>query len=146
MLASVEKQLPLSVCERERAVNSVGRILVIDDDHSVLFALKRIFKSPNIIADTCDSLESAKYCLDHNSYQLVLTDLDFCKNVQDAGIEICAYIKSTQPNIKVILWTGSTQCEALDKKAKAAQVDFLFQKPLSPQIIKKIMENLYFWG
>jgi len=121
-------------------------MLIIDDDHSVLFALKRIFKSPNIIADTCDSLESAKYCLDHNLYQLVLTDLDFCKDVQDAGIEICAYVKSTQPNAKVILWTGSTQCEALDRKAKAVKVDFLFQKPLSPQIIKKIIENLYFWG
>ncbi|MDR2728519.1 MAG: response regulator [Chitinispirillales bacterium] len=143
MLASVKNKLP--VPESCQSVNPMGRMLVIDDDHSVLFALKRIFRSPNIIADTCDSLESAKYCLDHNRYQLVLTDLDFCKEVQYAGIEICAYIKSTQPDVKVILWTGS-QCEALDQKAKAVNVDFLFQKPLSPQIIKKIVENLYFWG
>jgi len=145
VFASVEKQLSLPP-KCDQAVNPTGRILIIDDDHSVLFALKRIFRSPSIIADTCDSLESAKYCLDNNRYQLVLTDLDFCKNVQDAGIEICAYIKSTLPNVKVILWTGSTQCEALNRKAEAAKVDFLFQKPLSPQIIKKIIENLYFWG
>jgi len=140
VVASVEKQLSLPVSKR--AARSGGRILVIDDDHSVLFALKRIFKSPNIVADTCDSLESAKYCLDHNRYQLVLTDLDFCKNVHDAGIEICAYVKSTQPNVKVILWTGSTRCEELDRKAEAVKVDFLFQKPLSPQIIKNIIDEL----
>jgi len=143
LVASLKKQLPAPL--QNQVVNPIGRMLVIDDDHSVLFALKRLFRSPNVIADTCDSLESAKYCLDHNRYQLVLTDLDFCENVQDAGIEICAYVKLTQPDAKVILWTGSSQCEALSQKAKTVNVDFLFQKPLSPQIIKKIIENLYFW-
>ncbi|MDR0305738.1 MAG: response regulator [Chitinispirillales bacterium] len=119
------------------------RLLVIDDDHAVLFALKRLFDSPEVEVDTCDSLESAMLLIDSNCYQLVLTDLCFSETVLDAGIEISAYIKSTQPDAKVILWTGS-EGHSLKEKAKAARVDFFFQKPLSAQIIKSIMENLYF--
>ena len=128
------------VCQEEHA--PVRRLLVIDDDHAVLFALSRLFDSPEIKVDTCDSLESAMLLVDSNCYQLVLTDLCFSETVRDAGIKISAYIKSVQPTAKVILWTGS-ESSSLKEKAKAARVDFLFQKPLSTNIIKKIIENLY---
>ncbi|MFP4013583.1 MAG: response regulator [Chitinispirillaceae bacterium] len=138
MTAPVNKSAAL--CETD---SGLKRLLVIDDDTSVLFALKKLFNSALVKVDTSESLEEAKECIDSNRYNLILTDLGFSEVVSDAGIEIAIYAKSKYPGVKIILWTGSENA-SLTEKARAADVDYVFRKPLSPLIIKKIMENLYF--
>ncbi|MFP4163780.1 MAG: response regulator [Chitinispirillaceae bacterium] len=138
MTAPVKKSAAPCVTE-----SGLKRLLVIDDDPSVLFALKRLFNSALVTVDTCDSLKNAKERIDSNHYNLILTDLGFSEEIKDAGIEISIYAKSKHPGIKIILWTGAEHA-SLEQKARAADVDFVFKKPLSPRIIKSIMENLYF--
>ncbi len=138
MTAPVQKSA--AVCETD---SQLKRLLVIDDDHSVLFALKRLFESALVRVDTSDSLEKAKEFIDSTHYNVILTDLAFSEVVKDAGIEISSYAKAKHPKVKVILWTGS-ETATLEEQAKAAEVDMIFKKPLSPIIIKNILENLYF--
>ncbi|KMQ52449.1 hypothetical protein CHISP_0716 [Chitinispirillum alkaliphilum] len=129
---------------KNQALKKLKRLLVIDDDHSTLFALRKIFQKSNITVDTSDSLENARECIDNHYYQVILTDLVFSREVKDAGLEISAYAKRKLPGVKVILWSGTEALGPLKEKARYADVDYFFTKPVSTSVIGNIVERLTF--
>ncbi|MDG5815210.1 response regulator [Chitinispirillales bacterium ANBcel5] len=120
------------------------RLLVIDDDPAVLFAMRKIFKEANILIDTCQSFEEAKQLISNNHYHVILTDLCFSDEITDAGVKISDYAKKKIPGVIVILWTGNDNPSFLKDQSRSFSIDFVFAKPLSPGVIKSILENLIF--
>lgn len=117
------------------------RLLVIDDDPSVLFAFQRIFSGSNILLDTTESLDHAKELIDSNYYQFIITDLGFSETVKEAGILISRYAKIKLPQVKIILWTGM-EISLISEKVKKAKIDLCLPKPVPPNTIKSIVEKM----
>ncbi len=135
------KKFPSPKKTNNNRTPKIGRLLVIDDDQSTLFAIKRLFQKSNITVDTSDSLENARECIDNHRYQVILTDLMFSSIVEDAGIVISAYAKKKLPGVKVILWSGGEPLSPLKKKAQNADVDYCLTKPISAAVIEGIVEK-----
>ena len=117
------------------------KLLVIDDDPSVLFALRKLFKRSEYQVDTSESFDEAKHFIDKNRYQVIITDLIFSETIQEAGIVISDYAKRKLPGVKVILWTAMDDAD-ISEKARRAKIDLCLCKPVPPNLIQGLVENI----
>lgn len=140
---SMEHDLIVSGGSLRKKNELIKKVLVIDDDPTVLFALRKLFGKSGMMVHTSSSFDEAKHCIDKNLYQVIITDLKFSETIEEAGIVISIYAKQKMPGVKVILWTAVDLSEIFDK-VKAANIDLCLIKPVSPNIIQGIIENLKF--
>ena len=98
------------------------RLLVIDDEETILFALTRYFRRIGYTVDCARELEEAEALATHIEYDLVLADLSLTDSGYE-GLEILRYLRWNCPNARVILLTayGSpvVEREALRRGAHA---------------------------
>lgn len=119
------------------------KLLVIDDDSSVLFAFRKIFGNSGFQIDTSATFDEAIEFIDKNIYQLIITDLGFSETINEAGIAISHYAKEKLPGVKIILWTGM-DVSCISEKARQAKIDLCLLKPVSPNVIQSLVEDLHF--
>lgn len=69
------------------------RILLVDDEESILLAFKKLLQRPFVQVDTCESMEEAIYNIDHFSYDAVIADLRLSGSLGQEGFQIVSYLK-----------------------------------------------------
>ena len=117
------------------------RILIVDDEKTILLAFKKLLKSPNIMADTAETIDEAENLLKKNIYNVVIVDLRLTGVDGEEGLEIIKYVKEFNPETNVILVTGYGS-SAVMEKAQALGVAFYFEKPVSSEILKNALKSL----
>ena len=117
------------------------RILIVDDEKAILLAFKKLLKSPNIMADTAETIDEAENLLKKNIYNVVIVDLRLTGVDGEEGLEIIKYVKEFNPETNVILVTGYGS-SAVMEKAQALGVAFYFEKPVSSEILKNALKSL----
>jgi two-component system, LytTR family, response regulator LytT len=120
---------------------SKKRLLVIDDDPTVLFAVRKLLLSKNIDIDTSESLDEAIQFIDKNTYQIIITDLAFSETVDNAGIAISYYARKKNPKVAIVLWTAKDISE-ISEKILNADIDLCIPKPIAPNVIFTIVEKI----
>ena len=114
-----------------------NRLLIIDDDKSILRLFTRILQKEEYEADTAETGEEAIEKIKNHTYDLALIDV---KLPDIDGIELSRRITSTNPNIIKIVITGFASIEngvkALDSGADAYLV-----KPVKPEELVKIINE-----
>jgi DNA-binding response OmpR family regulator len=113
---------------------------VIDDDPTVLFAVRKLLLSKNIDIDTSESLDEAIQYIDKNIYQIIITDLAFSETVDNAGIAISYYARKKNPKVAIVLWTAKDISE-ISEKILNADIDMCIPKPIAPNVIYTIVEK-----
>jgi DNA-binding response OmpR family regulator len=114
---------------------------VIDDDPTVLFAVRKLLLSKNIDIDTSESLDEAIRFIDKNTYQIIITDLAFSETVDNAGIAISYYARKKNPKVAIVLWTAKDISE-ISEKILNADIDLCIPKPIAPNVIFTIVEKI----
>ena len=117
------------------------RILIVDDEKTILLAFKKLLKSPNIMVDTAETINEAENLLKKNIYNVVMVDLRLTGVDGEEGLEIIKYVKEFYPQTNVILVTGYGS-SAVMEKAQALGVAFYFEKPVSSEILKNALKSL----
>jgi DNA-binding NtrC family response regulator len=108
------------------------RILLIDDDQSLLTALRAAFEDARrpIVVDTATTAEHALRLIERTDYDTIVSD--FCMSGLN-GIDFLKECKATRPDIPVVLLTGygtnELEIEALKEGAYA-----LIQKPIDADV------------
>ncbi len=118
------------------------RILLVDDESSILFAYKKILQYPDVFIDAAESKEEAILFLNENEYQAVILDLRLHGSTGEEGFELISFIKEKHDNSNptIIMITAYGNPEIKDKGYKLG-ADFYFEKPVSTNTILDALKS-----
>ena len=84
------------------------RLLVVDDEETILFAIDRYFSHIGFIVDCARELEEAEALATCTAYDLVIADLSLSENGSTEGLEIIRYVRRTCPtDLRLGAWRGA---------------------------------------
>jgi DNA-binding NtrC family response regulator len=88
------------------------RLLVLDDEESICRVLSIFFEKKgyevSIAATSADAIQLA----DHETFDLGIFDLNLSG---ESGLELLRYFKSNFPNLPIIIYTGVTDEDAVER-------------------------------
>lgn len=110
------------------------RILIVDDEASILSTLSDVLKDESFETELAESAEEAmKILANSNIYDFQAALVDIWMPGVD-GIELLDWIKLRFPKLQVIMMSGHGSIETAVKATKKGAYDFI-EKPLSLEIV-----------
>lgn len=101
----------------------MNRILVVDDEKGIVFALEKYFAQHGFLVDTATDADTAKSLLRTRSYALAIVDVHLSGRTDlTEGLDLAATIRDTSPGTAVILMTalGTPETEQLASEVGAS--------------------------
>ena len=104
------------------------RMLVVDDEEAILFAMEEYFGTHGYRVDCARELEEAEALLAHTRYGVVIADLRLTGINGSEGLELLSFVRACAPRTKILLLTayGSPAVEA---EARHRGVHAFLSKP-----------------
>lgn len=117
------------------------RLLVVDDEETILFAMREYFSGCGYDVCCAREREEAEALLAHRQFDLVIADLRLSWLDPTAGLELVSFVRRRRPEAHIVVLTafGSAEVEA---EALARGVDAFLQKPLPLPEVARILEEL----
>lgn len=113
-------------------------ILLVDDDWQSLLSLGRFLSSEGHRVDAQQDPASALEACESGTYDLLVSDY---RLPEMDGLELIKAVKSKQPRIKTILYSGLYSTETL-QKARMQGVDKVLGKPIYIQNLLEAIQYL----
>jgi DNA-binding response OmpR family regulator len=114
--------------EPNPAVGTAKRILVIDDERTILFAIRSYFNRYGYEVDCARELEEAEALLSHRQYDIVIADLRLTGSSGREGLDVVRFIRERCPSSPIVMMTAygtpEIELEAVELGARA-----FLQKP-----------------
>lgn len=117
------------------------RILLADDEESLLLAYQKLLDAPGISIDSIQSVADAQKMLEKNFYDAVIVDLRLTGTMEMDGLQIISGTKKRYPKSKIIALTAYCDNQIKQKVIKAG-ASYLFEKPVSVLLIKELLKKL----
>lgn len=119
---------------------SEGNLLIVDDNQSVLRALKLFLQFEFETVETLGSPTQLSFVLKKGSFDVVLLDMNFSAGVNtgNEGLFWLDEIKKIDPNIEVVMFTAYGDVELAVKALKRGAADFV----LKPWENEKLLATL----
>jgi len=104
------------------------RLLIVEDEESIAFAMKRYFTGRGFLVDCAREREEAEALVANKRYAVVIADLRLTGVHGAEGLDIIGYVRERCPWARTILLTayGSPEVEA---EARSRGVDAVIRKP-----------------
>jgi excisionase family DNA binding protein len=113
-------------------------VLVVDDDPAMQALFKQFLKKAGFNRLVVDCGEEAVKLAEKQSFEIVFLDL---KLTDIPGDEVYSRIKALQPNLPIIVLTGSPDSTILSRILAHGPVTVL-QKPLTHEFLEKTLKQL----
>jgi DNA-binding NtrC family response regulator len=107
----------------------VKRVLVVDDEPSILLSLSHLFSNDEVMVITSRRIEDAEEALEHYPFDLVIADIRLSGIDGIEGLELLSYIKKIRPDTKVILMTAYGS-EEMRESALRRGACYYYEKPI----------------
>jgi len=122
----------------ERAV--MKRILIADDEETLLLAYKKLLNEPNVEIDTAQSVIKARQLIETKQYSAVIVDLRLdCTKKMD-GLAIISLAKTSFPDSTIIVLTAYADSVIRNEVFKQGATYFL-EKPVSALHLRELLES-----
>lgn len=115
------------------------RILVIDDDITVCKSCQKIIQKAGYDVDYSLSGHDALQLMEKTAYDIVFTDL---KMAEMGGMEVLRFIKTTDPDIVVVVITGYATVASAVETMKLGAFDYL-PKPFTPAEFRAVLNKAF---
>src|SRR5437763_1102919 len=92
------------------------RVLVVDDESSVLMTYKLILEQQGYSVTAAISSEEAKQAIEKNEFDLILCD--YSLEQQHTGFEVITAARARKPELPAVLLTGYATLETTDQARK----------------------------
>jgi DNA-binding NtrC family response regulator len=102
-------------------------VLVVDDEDSILFAMKDYLDRDGFHVDGARGVAEAKLLLCRKTYRAVVSDLNLDPRYPAQGLDLLAYVRRSQPEARTILLTAYGSPD-MEQRAKALGVDVVLDK------------------
>ncbi|MEJ2055288.1 MAG: response regulator [Calditrichaceae bacterium] len=103
-------------------MNEKAKILAIDDEQVIIESMVRLLSAEGLKVDTTLSTQEALTKIDHNKYQLIVTDL-MMPDVD--GFQLLDELHKRNLHIPIIVMTGYSTVENAVKSLHEGAIDFL---------------------
>jgi len=117
------------------------QLLIIDNEETILFALKRYFAKLRWRVDAASELEEAEALVVHTRYDLVIADLSLSAGGGTEGLEILRFVRATSPRTQAILLTAFGT-PAVEREARRRGARAVLAKPQSLPDLARVAEEL----
>lgn len=117
------------------------RILILDDEPAITFALVDYFTRCGYRVDTAGDVDQGLRLLLSATYEVVLTDLSLRGRGGVEGLRIAAQARREQPRTRVVLMSADDSHRAR-AAAREAGCDAFLPKPVSLQALAEAIAGL----
>jgi DNA-binding response OmpR family regulator len=107
---------------------TVRRMLVVDDEDAIAYAISRYFRRRGYHVDTSSELEQAKALLSKGRYSIVIADLRLTGVHGAEGLEILSHVRAVCPTTQTILLTAYGS-ESIELEARERGASLVLHKP-----------------
>ena len=105
-----------------------GRVLVVDDEGTILFAVGEFLARLGFEVHTASEREEAEALLAHVTYVGLIADLRLMGSDSREGLEVIAAGRERSRDIRIILLSAFT-CPELEQEARLRGADAVLRKP-----------------
>ncbi|PIS31574.1 hypothetical protein COT42_00835 [Candidatus Saganbacteria bacterium CG08_land_8_20_14_0_20_45_16] len=119
-------------------MNKKVKVLVVDDELSVLESFKMILEIKDYEVRTALGMDEAVQAVKEENFDLAFVDLRF--KGQDIGLGILAEIKKIKPKTKVVICTAFASDESKNNAVQLGAMDYI-SKPFMMEAIYKLVER-----
>jgi len=117
------------------------QLLIVDNEETILFALKRYFAKLRWRVDAASELEEAEALLAHTRYDLVIADLSLTAGGSTEGLEILRFLRTKSPATCAIVLTGFGT-PAIEREARRRGARAVLAKPQSLPYLARVADEL----
>jgi DNA-binding NtrC family response regulator len=121
------------------------RMLVVDDEPPIVFALSEYFAERGFVVDTARELGEARELVTRHCYAVVITDLRLSGTMGAEGFELIDLLRRREPRAGIVLLTGYGSPE-IEREAHDRGVDVFLQKPIPLAAVAVIADRLVSGG
>jgi DNA-binding response OmpR family regulator len=118
-----------------------GRLLIIDDEAAIRFALSEYFEECGWDVDAAAEKEEAEALLAHTEYAVVIADLRLTGIYGVEGLDIIQWSRHLRPETRVVLLTGNGTPE-IEAEARRRGADAFLHKPLPLPELARVVTRL----
>ena len=105
------------------------RVLIVDDEPSILLSLSHLLSGDEVVAITSSKIEDAEEALDRYAFDLVIADIRLSGIYGIEGLELLSYIKKIRPQTPVIIMTAYGSDSMKDAAYKRGALHY-YEKPI----------------
>jgi response regulator RpfG family c-di-GMP phosphodiesterase len=108
-------------------------VLCVDDEHSILQALRRLLRKENYQLLLTTSTKEAFKLLDDNEVHLIISDQ---RMPEMSGTELMAAVKDKYPDMLRVILTGYTEVDTITESINKGHIYKFFLKPWNDHNLK----------
>lgn len=118
----------------------VKKILIVDDEQSILLSLSHALRAPGVEVIACDEIEQAEEALGNADFDLVIADIRMSGVNGIEGLELLSYVKQRY-DTKVIIMTGYGSDEIEAEAYRRGSLHY-FMKPVDIASLMDIVSSV----
>lgn len=117
------------------------KILVVDDEPTILMTLSHVLSGKGTIVITSSRIEEAEEALSRYTFDLVIADIRLSGMYGIEGLELLSYVEEVSPSTKVIIMTAYGSDEMKDEAYKRGAYHY-YEKPIDIGDLVSKIESL----
>ncbi len=117
------------------------RLLIVDDEEPILFAMREYFESVGFEVDCAARLEEAETLLASRHPEALIADLRLTTAGRSEGLALVAHARAASPLTRIVLLTAYGSPD-IEREAKRLGVGAFLHKPQPLAEIARIVRGL----
>ncbi len=116
-----------------------AQILFVDDEAPIRELLSLYFRKKGLEVTTAVNAQEARELAANRPISLAILDLNLAG---ENGLQLLSYFRSTYPSVPVILFTGLTGQDLVEKARAAGACDFMHKADSLEELFKAVCRHL----
>ncbi len=117
------------------------RLLIVDDEPNVLFAISSYLGGTNWLVDCASELEEAQALLANVVYDVVITDMRLSDVQQAEGLHVISFIRDRAIDVPLVVLTAF-ETDEIRREIERLGVNALLCKPQPLELIVQLIDEL----